>query len=160
MQENLDPVDSALRSLAGGCWPKNGPDLETEQKLMRDFEANRRARVAGHRRVWLPALVVLVLGGVVFAAAGGVDMVRGWFMTVTVEVDGEVVAVEDVVLDEQGQATITLPADAMENGEELTFSIDAGEVPGDVESGTATIEISVEDNAAQIAVQMDEDPEE
>jgi hypothetical protein len=111
--------------------------------------------------VLVPALAVLLLGSVVFAAAGGVELVKGWIMTMTIEVDGEVIAVEDLVLDEDGRATITLPEE-LEEGEAITISLE-GESPHDEagEGQMVTIEGSVEDNVVEVHLTVEEeDPEE
>ena len=128
---------------------------------MRASESNRSAPFVSRHRVLVPALAVLLLGSVVFAAAGGVDLVKGWIMTLTIEVDGEVVAVEDLVLDEEGRATFTLPDD-LEEGEMVTLNLE-GESPHDEagEGQMATIEVSVQDNVAEIQLGIEEeDPEE
>jgi hypothetical protein len=153
----MDPLDSALESLRGRRWPGDQHNTQLKDKLMQQFHTRPSSSRFGRHGALLTALALVVLAGVGFAAAGGVEIVRGWFMTVTVEVDGEVVTVEDVVLDEQGKATIALPPDALENGEELAFSISQGCAEGAAEGGTATIDIAVKDDVAEIQVVVEED---
>jgi hypothetical protein len=104
------------------------------------------------------ALAVLVVGSVGFAAAGGVDWVRGWFR-MTVEVDGEVVASEDVVLDENGQATLEFPADVLGDGEEFTITMESGEIEAEGIDGEATAVINadlfVDGENAELHVDVD-----
>jgi hypothetical protein len=149
-----DPVDEALQSLAGRQWPGATHDAELENRLMQEFNSRRSASFVARHRVLVPVLGVLLLGSAVFAAAGGVEMVKGWFVTIEVAVDGDLIAVEDVVLDEEGKGSFIMPEEAME-GKELTLSIEGGpvEVPG--EGQVATIDINVaEDNVAEVEVNI------
>lgn len=160
MQNETDPLDSALDSLRGQRWPGEHYNNQLKDKLMKELQTKHSSFRLGRRGALVAALALLVFGSVGFAAVGGVELVKSWFMTVSVEVDGEVIAVEDVELDEDGQATIALPPDALENGEELSFSIEAGSAEGASEGGTAVIDIAVEDNAAHIQVTVEEDDQE
>jgi len=97
----------------------------------------RHSRVGRHR-VLVGALAVLLLGGAGFAAAGGVEAVRGWFTaTVTAEVNGEVTDVREVVFDEQGRASmpLTLPDPGDEDGVTIGFTFEGGPAPGGAEGG-------------------------
>lgn len=166
MPKELDPVDGALRSLGGRQWPGDHHNIELERKLMREFESKRLVSPMARHRFLVASLAILVLGSVGFAAAGGMELVRGWF-TVTVEVDGNVVAVEEVALDEQGQATIAFPAEALDGGRELSLSMGSGEVSAEQagNGGTATIsaDLDVDEEVAQlrlhVEVEEDEDDE-
>jgi hypothetical protein len=122
---------------------------------MQAFHTNRSSSGPGRRGLVVALLAVALLGSVGFAAAGGVQMVKGWFMSVTVEVDGQVVATEDVVLDENGTATIPLPPDAVEGAEELTLSVEGTGTDVPPEGGVATINMTVEDGAAQLQVEVE-----
>ena len=77
----------------------------------------------------------------------------------TVEVNGEVVASEDVVLDENGQATILFPADVLGDGEELTITMDRGEIEAEGIDGEATATINadlfVDGENAELQVDVD-----
>ncbi len=124
---------------------------------MQEHHHNRSSSHPNRRGLVVAMLAVALLGSVGFAAAGGVEMIKGWFMSVTVSVDGEVIASEDIVLDEEGKGTIVLPPDAVDGVEELTFTVESAEadVPFDGE-GTATINISMEDNVTQLQVEIEE----
>ncbi|UCG33971.1 MAG: hypothetical protein JSU68_04905 [Phycisphaerales bacterium] len=125
---------------------------------MQEFNARRTVSPLGRHRVLAAALAVLVVGSVGFAAAGGVDWVRGWFRT-TVEVDGEVVASEELVLNEDGQATLTFPAEFLVGGEELMITVESGEIAAeDIDGeGTAVInaDLFVEGENAEIQFDVD-----
>ena len=160
MVQELDLVDRALQSLGAQPWPGDPYNIELEKRLMRAFESNRRVSPMKRHPFLAASLAILVLASVGFAAAGGVELVRGWF-TVTVEVDGEVVATEEVALDEHGQATIAFPAEALAEGGELSLTMEQAEITGeDVgEGGTATIsaDLEVDDEVAELRLQVDVD---
>ena len=158
MSGEMDPVDRALLSLGGRSWPGSAHCNELESRLMQEFDTRRSVSPLGRHRVLVAALAVLFVGSVGFAAAGGVDWVRGW-LRMTVEVNGEVVASEDVALDENGQATLVFPAEALGDGEELSITMDAGEIEAeDIDGeGTATInaDLLVDGENAQLHVDVD-----
>lgn len=159
MQNENDPVDSALRSLGGQKWPGASHNPELEEKLMRAFE-NRGSTSKIRRHPLLAAcLAVLVLGSVGFAAAGGIEMVRSWF--VTIEVNGEVIDSLEVVPDENGNAEFDIPPIETEDGEMTvaTISIDAGE-SGDDEGGEKTISVTLDEDGGHIIVEQEEEDDE
>ena len=89
---------------------------------MQDLRSNASDSRLGRRGALVAALAIVLLGTAGFAAAGGVEMVRGWF--VTVEVNGVPVDVDDANIDIQT------------DGEMATITIDGLEVPeGDFEEG-------------------------
>jgi hypothetical protein len=159
MTREPDPIDGALRLLADQSWPSDRLSVETENRLMQSFEANKSSGPVRRHRHLIAVLAFVVLGGAAFAAAGGVQMVMDWFITVSVEVDGELVATETLAVDEDGNATMPLPPGALEGAEELTFTISDGEVPVDdlTGSGTATVNVAIEDDAAHLNVQVEAD---
>lgn len=123
---------------------------------MQEYHANRSSSHPRRRGLVAAMLAVVLLGSVGFAAAGGVEMVKGWFMSVTVSVDGEVIASEDIVLDEEGTGTIVLPPGAVDGAEELTFSVESAETGEPIDGeGTATINIAMEDNTVQLQVEVE-----
>jgi hypothetical protein len=75
-------------------------------------------------------LALLVLGSAGFAAAGGVEMVKSWFVTVEVKINGEVV---DVV---ETEAIIET------DGDQMTITIEDMELETEVD-GPATAEVTV-----------------
>ena len=111
MHEDKDPVAGALQALKNQRWAGGTQDDDLEKKLMQAFDSNTRAPRGGGRRALVAAVAVLFLGGVGFAAVGGVGLVRSWFLDITVEgPNGEVIQVQtDVTPDEDGRATFTIP---------------------------------------------------
>ncbi len=152
MQDQQDPVDGALTSLKGRQWPGDSTNNETKDILMQEFQKNRSSARLGRHPVLVAALAIVLLGSVGFAAAGGVQMVRNWIVTVEVEIDGEIVEIDD--------ANVTIE----ENGDEVTVTLDALEIPGDhPEGATATVTlITTEDMPAEVTItegSTDEDGE-
>ncbi len=90
MHDQRDQVDEALDSLGDRRWPGDYNNTELKENLMQKFDTNRASRGLGRRGTLLAALAILTVGSVGFAAAGGIGMVQGWF--ITVEVNGEPVA--------------------------------------------------------------------
>jgi hypothetical protein len=150
-----DRVDSALQSLGGQKWPGASHNPKLEDKLMRAFE--NRGSVSRIRRHPLLAacLVVLVLGSLGFVAAGGVEMVRSWF--VTIEVNGEVIGSMEVVPDENGNAEFNIPPIDVEGDEAAvtTISIDSGEC-GDGEGGMKMVSVTLDEDGRHITVEQEE----
>ena len=93
---------------------------------MQEFHTKRSFSTLSRRSMLVATLAILVLGPAGFAAAGGVDLIRGWF--ITVEVDGQVYEVDE--------ADVTIETD----GNTATLTIDVGEIDVDAEPGaTATV---------------------
>ncbi len=92
MNHDHDPVDSALKSLRSRAWTAESFNPKLEEKLMQQFNRNEPGRAFVRRPSWALALGILFVGGVTFAAAGGIEKIRSLF--VTVEVDGEGMQVE------------------------------------------------------------------
>ncbi len=130
MRNESDPVDEALKSLGGQQWPGEHHNNELEERLMQHTDSTNGTRLGRHRLV-AAGLAVLVLGSVGFAAGGGIAMVRSWL--VTVEVNGTVVEVREVIPEEDGSITFVLPLPDLpesEDGDEVTVSIDTIEAEG------------------------------
>ncbi len=113
---------------------------------MRKFDTNRASRGLGRRGTLLAALAILTVGSVGFAAAGGVQMIQGWF--ITVEVNGEPVDFnEDAIqVESNDDGTVTLTID----GEAL--GVEGGE-----EGGEATITIIANETDAAAVIITDDD---
>ena len=112
MQDQFDPVDGALESLKGRTWPGSNDNEETRNKLMQEYQSKRASSRLGRRGMVIAALAILVLGGAGFAAAGGVEVIRGWF--ITVEIDGRVIDLDnaDMTIETEGDMTIVTIKDA------------------------------------------------
>lgn len=103
MNDSRDPVDSAFDALRSQRWAAGNHNLELEDQLMQEFNNRRTTPRFARSRTLLIALGVVTLGGVAFAASGGVAQLKNWF--VTVEINGEV---SQVQLDENGENTFTV----------------------------------------------------
>ena len=159
MRNEHDPVDSALQSLGGQKWPGASHNPKLEDKLMRAFENRGSASKIRRHPLLAACLAVLVLGSLGFAAAGGIEMVRSWF--VTIEVDGEVIGPLEVVPDENGNAEFDIPPIEIEGDEAAvaTISIDTGEC-GDGEGGMRTVNVTLDEDGGHITVEQEEEEEE
>ena len=82
-----DPVDSALSSLRSEAWTAKPFTPEMEQKIMSDFRANPSPVRYMKSPVALAAAGVLAIGGVAFAATGGIQELRKWLFKV--EINGQ-----------------------------------------------------------------------
>ena len=153
MQDQLDPVDRALESVRARQWPGDYEDNLLKDKLMREFRNQRTPSRLSRRGALIAALTVMLLGGAGFAAAGGVEIVKGWFITVTV--DGEPVEVTDadITIETQGDS-VTVTVENLEvAGEPLhDMTIDTVGEPATVTIGC--IEASEHENGSTV-----EDPD-
>ncbi|MHC4609068.1 MAG: hypothetical protein ACYS7M_01820, partial [Planctomycetota bacterium] len=73
MQNQMDPLDSALESLRGRRWPGDQHNSQLKDKLMQQFHTRQSSSRLGRHGALLTALALVVLAGVGFAAAGGVE---------------------------------------------------------------------------------------
>jgi|WetSurMetagenome_2_1015567.scaffolds.fasta_scaffold148726_2 hypothetical protein len=144
MESPIDPVERVLESLGGRQWPGNHHNPQLESMLMRSFGENRSRSFVARHRVLVPMLAVLLVAGVAFAAAGGIGLVRSWFVTVTV--NGQVVDQRTVVANEDGTATFisTVPTSS---GGEATISTT---ITGDGTNGDKTVHMTVESDGQDV----------
>ena len=156
MRNEHDPVDSALQSLGGQKWPGASHNPKLEDKLMRAFEDKRSTSRIRRHPLLAACLALLVLGSFGFAAAGGIEMVRSWF--VTIEVNGEVIGSMEVIPDENGNAEFDIPPIEVEGDEAAitTITIDSGEAPGDAGT-TKTVTVSLDEDGGHIQVEQEEE---
>ena len=79
---------------------------------MQEYQSRQASSRLGRRGMVIAALGILVLGGAGFAAAGGVEVIKGWF--ITVEVNGQVIDLDnaDVTVETEGDMTIVTISDA------------------------------------------------
>ncbi len=148
MSDSSDPVDRALHALAARPWSAGGDPAELERTLMQSFETHTHSTLFARHRVLIPTLAVLALAVGGFAAAGGVNLVRSWFATVTV--NGKVVHTGEIVPDENGQATITLPADSLPKDGEKEVSVT---LDGDGSAGTTSVTVTSDPNGTIVNMQ-------
>jgi hypothetical protein len=102
MNESFDPVEQAMLALKVRPRRRAMSEVNLEERIMQEF-----SKVEGRRRRrWTAVLVgclALVVSGVGFAAAGGVEAVKNWFVTVEfVDAEGQPKTLE--VRDASGQA--------------------------------------------------------
>ena len=97
-------------------------------------------------------LAILVLGVGTFAATGGIDLIRSWFATVTV--NGQVVHTGEVVPDENGQATITLPEGSLQPGENQVGVT----LKGDPGAGPQTVTVTATGGENGVTIQTQQQP--
>ena len=102
MTRRNDPVDDALGLLRNEEWSGSTTNRQLENKLMSEFDANRSGGGLAKRRVFAFAAVFVAVAGATFAA-GGVEKIRQWF--ITIEVNGDAT---DIELDENGEASFTV----------------------------------------------------
>ncbi len=153
MSDRPDPVERALQSLGGRQWPHDAGHAELEQNLMQSFETQTHRSFFARHRVVIPivAILVMAIGG--FAMAGGVRLIQSWLATVAV--NGQVVHTGEVVPDENGQATITLPEGSLRDGEnQVSVTLD-GQTPAGSE--TVTVTVTGEKNGVVISTQPQSD---
>lgn len=130
MQDQLDPIDNAFESLRGRQWPGAYHNHQLREKLMREFLTRQSSSRLRRRGTLIATLALLVLGSAGFAAAGGVEMVKSWFVTVEVKINGEVVDVVDT------EAIIET------DGDQMTITIEDLELDTEVD-GPTTAEVTV-----------------
>ena len=79
MNEEHDPLEQAMQALKTRSRGRVMSDVTMEDRLMQEF-----SKVRGHRRrrrtAVVAAIVALAVSSAGFAAAGGVDVVKGWFV--------------------------------------------------------------------------------
>lgn len=94
---------------------------------MQEFQTKCSSSRLGRHRVLAATLAVLLLGTAGFAAAGGVEAVKSWF--ITVELNGEQIDLElaEIAIDTQGDTT--------------TMTVDVGGLDLDVD-GEATVTVT------------------
>jgi len=120
---------------------------------MQSFATRTSATFFARHRVLVPALVVLAVATVGFAAAGGVGLVKSWFITIAV--NGNVVHTGEIVTDENGQATITLPDGALKDGEnEVSIALE-----GSPDQGSEWKTVTVTDSGGEVIVQVGSQPD-
>mgnify|MGYP000864416595 CR=1 FL=1 len=122
MPDKHDIVESALQSLAGQRWPGANHNSQLESKLMQAFDKQKSKNIITRHPLIAACLAVLVLGSFGFAAAGGVEMVKSWFI-LNVEIDG----IQDFNEAFDGPVNITLTTD--ENGTQRVYLTDANGDP-------------------------------
>lgn len=106
MTEHRDPVDSALDTLRSEDWTAQSYNPDLENRLMQHFGTNDQRSRFRHPRTVAIGVALLAVSGVTFAATGGVETIRSWF--VTVEINGQQT---EVALDPNGEAEFDIQTD-------------------------------------------------
>lgn len=106
---------------------------------MRSFNTNRNASFVARHRILVPALAVLLVASVGFTAAGGIQLVRSWF--VTTSINGEVVSQNEVVPNADGSATFAIPIPETEGDTTvIDMTVDGATNAGGSQMVTVTID--------------------
>lgn len=121
MTRRKDPIDSALEMLRSDEWSAETFSPDLENRVMQQFNNRPSGARFGKSSSLLLALAFVAIGGVTFAAAGGVAAVQKWL--VRVEVNGQVT---EVALDENGEQTFTV---ATEDGGTATIHVQQSTSP-------------------------------
>jgi len=157
-----DPVDKALHSLSGKSSPEGDPDGVIRKRVMNGYEANKPLPIMSRHGTLLIVLALVAVSCFGFAAVGGVEIIRGLFITVTV--NGTEVEPEDVREDEEGNIHFTVPIDSSSEEIEFGMSLESGEYEGkkiEGKGGMVSInaEIEAEGDKANVKMKI-ENPEE
>jgi hypothetical protein len=128
VHEDKDPVAGALQALKSQQWAGGTHNDDLEERLMREFDVKGGASRFSRHRLLAVAAAVLLIGGAGFAVAGGLDMVRSWF--VTVEIGPGAIEIEEGVLEEGEMVTATIDVDCDNTTITLTDS-EGNEIPKD-----------------------------
>jgi hypothetical protein len=142
-----DPVDRALESLGGRHWPSSQFNMQLESKLMRNHNTSNSASFLSRHRVLVPALAVLLVASVAFGAAGGIELVRSWFITVTIDGESQTHAVEP---NPDGSATLTIPLPPA-NGDVRVIEL-SGDAPADMDGQTVSVSLSADGDEAEVTI--------
>jgi hypothetical protein len=122
---------------------------------MQNFENPPPASLLARHKILVSALAVLLLAGASFAAAGGVGLIRSWFLTV--QVNGNVVHSGEIQLDGQGQATLTLPKGSLQADQDGQVTVGL-EMSGDASDGPEAKTISITDGEQEVTVRVGSQP--
>jgi hypothetical protein len=155
MGTHMDPVDDALQSLVGRQWPGANHNPELEQRLMQNFENPPPVSLLARHKILVSVLAVLLLAGVSFAAAGGVELIRSWFLTI--QVNGTVVHSGEIQVDEHGQDTLTLPKGSLQADQNGQVTVGL-EMHGDASDGPQANTISITDGEKEVIVRVGSQP--
>ncbi len=133
MNKEHDSVNGVLRRLRDQDWPGSSHNPELEESLMQAHE-RQVSRKRNKLSVITAALAVVLLGGVGFAAAGGIELVKTWF--ITAEVDGREVIVDsaDITVEQDDETAVV----TVEN---IELSAKPGDPPLE-EGGMVTITVT------------------
>jgi hypothetical protein len=146
VQNHWDPVEDALASLGGRRWPKEYDNIQLKDKIMNSVQTKQSGSSLRRRPALAATLALLVLGSAGFAAAGGIQMIKG--LIVTVEVEGV-----------DGSITVDMAkADIQTDGDMTTITLDRDDldIDGDIGDG-AKITITATSDGGMLRTVMDAD---
>jgi len=95
-----------LDTLRSEDWTAQSYNPDLENRLMQHFGTNDQRSRFRHPRTVAIGLALLAVSGVTFAATGGVETIKSWF--VTVDINGQQT---DVILDANGEASLEVQTD-------------------------------------------------
>ena len=123
MQGKNDPVDNVMESLGSRPWPGDYDNQQLKEKIMQKCNTQRSGSGFRSRGALVATLAFVLLGAVGFTAAGGVELLKNWI--ITVEVDGSDVPItidaDDIQIetDDDGVTTVTIDSADIEGIEEV-----------------------------------------
>ena len=101
-----DRLDEGLELLRA-CSREQAPDLDLEERMMKEFTNANRNWMPRVSRMAAVVLLCITVGGVSVAATGGLGRIFNF--TGTLEIDGKAVDVEDgKIYDDEGRVTATV----------------------------------------------------
>lgn len=141
-KNNMDPAEQALASLRNQRWTGGSSDSNLENRLMQEFKDQDVSLRFRFPKALAATLAILLVGGAGFAAAGGVETVKRWLVTVElIGPDGEVfigtlepisdndnTAIMDLQMADGKTATLTIErleasAVGLEGGSDMTMRV-------------------------------------
>ncbi len=143
MQGNNDPVDNVMESLGSRPWPGDYDNQPLKEKIMQKCNTQSSGSGFRNRGTLVATLAFVLLGAVGFTAAGGVELLKGWIITVEVDgADGVTIDADDIHIetDDNGVTTLT---------------IDGAEVEGVEEGATITITATATDDGTMVIENAD-----
>ncbi len=143
MQGKNDPVDNVMESLGSRPWPGDYDNQQLKEKIMQKCHKQSSGSRFRGRGTLIATLAFVVLGSVGFTAAGGIELLKGWIITVEVEGGGDVTIDEDDIHIETDDAGVT------------TITIDGAEVEGVEEGATVTITATATDDGTMVIENAD-----
>ena len=126
--KSIDPVERAFDLIRDDV-SATAPQPELEARLRRRHAELGSSR--GPRRLWLAAAITLALTGGVFAASGGIEWVRSWWYSISVDgqvrsgtIDGDGDRTYEFTADDGEQATVRVQREHSDEGDATRIAID------------------------------------
>lgn len=142
MTNRQDPVDRALSALQRIECPIDQQEHQLEMQIMNQLHEQSRLGRFTRRQAMVASVAALAL--VSAGVAAGIAINRS--LNVTTEINGEVVDSRTVVLDENGDASFTVPMpEITDDTATMSFTVESDEVPAGEGDGTVVLSMTAED---------------